>query len=167
MKQKEFGVMEKKLKFVADSMLGKLAKWLRVLGYDTHYQSYYGSGVIDQLVRDGRRLLTRHRERAGQYDNAVLLHGNNVGEQLTELRKRVHLATDRANWFARCLICNTPLETTREDEARSNVPEYVFYRYIKKIKFCPSCGRYFWAGTHRKRMTRQLEAWGFGPDLEF
>jgi uncharacterized protein with PIN domain len=163
MKQKEFGVMERELKFLADSMLGNLAKWLRVLGYDTHYQSNYSSDAIDRLVRDGRRLLTRHMERAGQYDNAVLLKGNHVGEQLTELRKSVHLATDRTRWFARCLICNTPLETAREDAARSNVPEYVFYRYIKEIKFCPFCDRYFWPGTHRKRMSRQLEAWGFWP----
>ncbi len=158
--------MEKKLKFVADSMLGKLAKWLRALGYDTLYQSNYKFGAIDQFVRDGRRLLTRHRETAGRYDNALLLHGNHVGEQLIELKKSVHLATDRTSWFARCLICNTLLERAKEDEARSNVPDYVFFGNIKKIRFCPTCGRYFWPGTHRKRMSGQLEVWGFGSDLE-
>ena len=159
--------MEKELKFAADCMLGKLARWLRALGFDTHYQSYYGLGVMDELVREGRRLLTRHGERVRRYDNAVLLQGNSIGEQLTELRKSVYLVSDRTNWFSRCLICNTPLERTREDEARSNVPEYVFYHYTKRIKFCPSCGRHFWPGTHRRKMSRQLEVWGFGGDLEF
>jgi uncharacterized protein with PIN domain len=80
---------------------------------------------------------------------------------LIELRKRVDLGTDRTHRFSRCLICNTSLERPSEDEARSNVPEYVFYRHIKEIKFCPFCNRYFWPGTHRMRMSRQLETWGF------
>ena len=153
--------MEWEVKFVADSMLGKLTKWIRVLGYDIHFQGFYRAGSISQLVMDGRRLLTRNRERACRYDKAVLILGNSVGEQLIELRKKGHVVTHRANWFTRCLICNTPLEATREDEARSNVPEYVFHRYIKEIKSCRSCGRYFWPGTHRMRMSMQLETWGF------
>ncbi|MCP4668410.1 MAG: hypothetical protein GY849_18860, partial [Deltaproteobacteria bacterium] len=102
--------MEKELKFVADSMLGKLAKWLRAIGYDTHYQSYYRSGALDQLVRDGRRLLTRHRETAAKYTHALLLQENHVKDQLVELGRHIPLAIDRTIWFARCLICNTPLE---------------------------------------------------------
>jgi uncharacterized protein with PIN domain len=147
-------------------MLGKLAKWLRVLGYDTHYQSYYRSGAIDQFVRDGRCLLTRHKQRAHQYANAVMLHGNHVKEQLAELRKEMHLATDRSKWFVRCLVCNTLLENPREGDTEENVPDYVFHQNIKEVRFCPACGRYFWPGTHRQRMVEQLEAWGFGAELD-
>jgi uncharacterized protein with PIN domain len=147
-------------------MLGKLAKWLRVLGIDTHYQRFYGFGAIDQLVSDGRWLLTRHEERAGLYGNAVIIHGDHVGEQVSSLRGKVNLATERKKWFTRCLMCNVLLETPVESETRVNVPEYVFYRHAKEVRFCPSCGRYFWPGTHRERMVRQLEAWGFGRDSE-
>ena len=65
--------------FVADSMLGKLAKWLRVLGYDTHYQGYYGPGVIAQLVKDNRLLLSRHNETVNRYLGTLLImHGTNI-----------------------------------------------------------------------------------------
>ena len=68
------------IRFVADCMLGKLAKWLRVLGYDTHYQRYYRPGEIDQLVKKGRRLLSRHKRITEHYIDAVLIHANGVGD---------------------------------------------------------------------------------------
>jgi uncharacterized protein with PIN domain len=144
-------------KFVADSMLGKLAKWLRVLGYDTHYQRHYSPGVMDELVKGSRLLLSRRRETVHQYTGALLLHGNAVGEQIAELKERLHLVPDRSRWFTRCLICNILLGDVQIDTARENVPEYVFYQNISGIKYCPSCGRYYWPGSHRTRMERQLE----------
>lgn len=147
--------------FVADSMVGKLAKWLRVLGYDTHYQRSYGPGVIDRLVREKRYLVSRHKDTVDLYNRAVLLHSNRVGEQLDELRERIPFRSDRSQWFSRCLICNVPLKGVSEDEAQENVPEYTFFQNITRIRSCPSCGRYYWPGSHRIRMVRQLEKWGF------
>ncbi len=149
------------MKFVADAMLGKLAKWLRVLGYDTHYQNFYRDGVIDQLLKDGRWLLSLHVKKAEQYDNMILLHTNRVGEQLNELKNKIDLAPDRLNWFTRCLVCNVYLQSADQDAARDNVPEYVFFSNLSGIRLCPSCGRYYWPGSHRKRMLKQLEEWGF------
>lgn len=152
------------MKFVADSMLGKLAKWLRALGYDTCYQRYYRPGVIDLLVvEEDRRLLSRHKDMSDRYGNAVLLCANRVGEQLAELKDKVYLAPDLSSWFSRCLICNALLKEPSRDAARENVPEYVFFQNMTGIRFCPSCGRHYWPGTHRKRMVRQLEEWGFSP----
>ncbi|MBW1910464.1 MAG: hypothetical protein JRJ11_13150 [Deltaproteobacteria bacterium] len=148
-------------KFVADSMLGKLAKWLRVLGYDTHYQRHYSPGVMDELVKGSRLLLSRRRETVHQYTGALLLHGNAVGEQIAELKERLHLVPHRSRWFSRCLICNILLGDMQIDMAQENVPEYVFYQNISGIKYCPSCGRHYWPGSHRVRMERQLEKWGF------
>jgi len=141
-------------------MLGKLAKWLRVLGYDTHYQPYYGQGVIDQLVKQGRRLLSRHKDMIDHYANAVLLHANPVGEQIAELRQTVLLTPDQSTWFTRCLICNALLKAVDITRARENVPEYIFYQNMAEIKFCPSCGRYYWPGSHKISMLRQLQEWG-------
>ena len=149
------------MRFVADSMLGKLARWLRVLGYDTCYQSYYGQGVIDQLVKQGRRLLSRHKDMADHYANAVLLHDNNIGGQIAELRQTGLLTPDQSTWFTRCLVCNALLEKPEETRARENVPEYIFYQNMAEIRFCPSCRRYYWPGSHRIRMLRQLQEWGF------
>ena len=149
------------MKFLADSMLGKLAKWLRVLGYDTLYQRYYGPGVIDGLLSEGRCLLSRHKAKIEAYGNGVLLHANHVGEQMAELKGVLHLAPDKSKWFSRCLICNVLLKEVRAEEVRENVPEYVFYQNVPGIRFCTSCGRYYWPGSHRTRMLRQLEEWGF------
>ena len=149
------------MKFVADSMLGKLAKWLRVLGYDTHYQRFYRPGAIDRLLKGDRYLLSRHGAMANQYNKTVLLHADRVGVQLNELKDKLNLAPERSTWFSRCLVCNALLEETQPDDVRDNVPEYVFYNNMTGVRSCPSCGRYYWAGSHRTRMVKQLAEWGF------
>ncbi|NQU14816.1 MAG: Mut7-C RNAse domain-containing protein [Desulfobacteraceae bacterium] len=150
------------MRFVADSMLGKLAKWLRVLGYDTRYKSHYGPGVIDQLVEDGRTFLSRQVKIVNSYDNAVLLQSHDTGGQLAELKEKIGFEPDGSKLFSRCLICNVLLEEADISEAKENVPEYVFYENMMGIRFCPSCCRYFWPGSHRERMARKLREWGFG-----
>jgi hypothetical protein len=148
------------VQFVADAMLGKLAKWLRILGHDTLYQSHYPPGALDRMMREGRLLLTRSRETAANHPEAVLISRDRVGEQLGELNAKVPLAACPAKRFTRCLICNTPLEEPPPEESREKVPEYVYYENLGKIRFCPSCGRQYWPGSHRKRMVKQLEEWG-------
>ncbi|MCP4681401.1 MAG: hypothetical protein GY864_03615 [Desulfobacterales bacterium] len=152
--------MGQELRFVADSMLGKLAKWLRVLGYDTHYQSHYRPEMIDNLVKGGRLLISRHRETCNRHENALLIHGNRVGDQLAELKDSTRLEPDSSAWFSRCLICNVLLEEAHIDEARKNMPEYIFFQNIN-IRFCPVCERYYWPGSHRERMAKLLREWGF------
>ena len=150
------------MRFLADSMLGRLAKWLRIMGYDTLYQSYYPPAVIDQFVKEGLLLLSRHKITADKYTSALLLHGNSVGEQLAELKQKVSLTPNRLNWFTRCLICNTFLKEVPASQAKENLPEYIYFQNISGIRLCPSCGRYYWPGSHRARMVHQLEKWDFG-----
>jgi uncharacterized protein with PIN domain len=149
------------MRYLADSMLGKLAKWLRVMGYDTHYQRSYRADTIDQLVKDGRRLLSRHKETVDHYGDAILLNSHHVEGQLAELKEFVPLSPDQSKLFSRCLICNVLLEKAALNDARENVPVYVFFQNTGKIRYCPSCKRYYWPGSHRTKMVRQLEEWGF------
>lgn len=149
------------IRFVADTMLGRLAKWLRALGYDTRYQTYYGPGIMDEFIRAGAILLSRHRKRVHRYPHAVFLHGNTVEEQIIELKEKMDLDPERSGWFSRCLLCNTKLAVIQLDEIRENVPEYVFHQNISDIKRCPSCGRYYWPGSHKANMEIQLRKWGF------
>ncbi len=153
---------KKEVRFVADVMVSKLAKWLKVLGYDTHYQPRYHPGEIDMFVRDGRILLTRHKRRAERLSSvAVLIRGNQVSEQLIELKRELHLEPARSTWFSRCLICNAILRHACEGVAGEKIPEYVLYQNRTNISFCPLCGRHFWPGSHRERMEAQLKEWGF------
>jgi uncharacterized protein with PIN domain len=147
-------------KFIADVMLGRLAKWLRVLGYDTLYQPFYKQGMIETAVREGHRLLSRHRPTVAHYANAMLIRSDHVKDQLYEMKNAGAITSERSQWFSRCLLCNALLQKAEEADARENVPEYVFYQSASAISACPSCGRYFWPGSHRERMVRQLEEWG-------
>ena len=149
------------MRFVADVMLGKLAKWLRVLGFDAHYQSFDPIHDIAQMARDGRIPLTCQQKLIPLLEDAVFVRYNRVGDQLEQLKKALFLETCHANWFSRCIQCNVLLMAAPEDAARDNVPEYVFYENMKSIRFCPSCDRYFWPGSHRFRMEKQLNRWGF------
>jgi uncharacterized protein with PIN domain len=156
--------MDGKLRFVADAMMGRLARWLRVMGYDVLYGPRYDPEVTDRLVAEGRILLSRGRDIIERYETAVLLTADRVGGQLLELKHRLHLSPDPADWFTRCIRCNRPLERAPHERAREGVPDYVFQQAGPDIRFCPSCGRFFWPGSHRERMLRQLETWGFGPE---
>ena len=148
-------------RFVADSSLGKLAKWLRVMGYDTIYQPYYKEETIRELIHKGRTLLSRQRATVTHHAASLLIRSDHVEAQLHEMKRTGAITPDRSKWFTRCLICNVLLKEANATVTQQNVPEYVFHKSRPMIRFCPSCGRYFWPGTHRERMNRQLEEWGF------
>lgn len=149
------------MEFIADSMLGRLAKWLRVMGYDVHYQIHYKHLQIETLVQEGRLLLSRKRQVVDLYPGAVFIASDHVRDQLLELKRGRRLKSDPSKWFTRCLVCNAPLVKADPSTAREDIPEYVFYKNPEGIRQCPSCTRYFWPGTHRQRMVRQLSEWGW------
>ena len=151
------------IRFLADCMLGRLAKWLRVMGFDTHYQPFYKEGVINNLVHAGRMLLSRHRSVINRYSSSMLILSDHVKEQLQEIQREGYFRGEWPKWFTRCLICNTPLKNVSIEDALENIPEYVFYQTVKRVRFCPSCTQYFWPGSHKDRMINQLEEWGFKP----
>jgi uncharacterized protein with PIN domain len=156
---KEVAGMEKR--FVADAMLGKLSKWLRVLGYDAHHQSFYPGDLLDRLAQEGRTLLSRRPQTVEKHLHALLIRSDRLTEQIQEVREKSGITAPRSKWFTRCLRCNVRLRKATTEKTRENVPEYVFHENAGEIRFCPSCGRFFWPGTHRARMEKQLEQWGF------
>jgi uncharacterized protein with PIN domain len=147
--------------FVVDSMLGTLAKYLRIMGYDAAYQPHYTEQRIQELVGEGRVLLTRSRERAARYENSIIVDRDLVRDQLAVLDGAVRLDRNQERWFRRCIRCNSPLEKAEEEVARGQVPDYVFITLRDKIRFCPSCRRCYWPGTHRDRMVAILRDWGY------
>lgn len=147
-------------RFAADAMLGRLAKWLRILGCDTLYLSNYRRETVEALLGTGRCFLTCKAARAAGRENTFLVSHGTPGEQLQELIQADVLQPAPAGWFTRCLQCNEPLTPAALEGARENVPEYVFHRQREEIRTCLSCNRYYWPGTHRARMLAQLKQWG-------
>jgi len=147
-------------RFVAEPMLGKLVKWLRVMGYDVFYQRSYREAELIRLLAEGRRLLSRRLEATARHSGAILIRSDHVGEQLKELWNLGCLKTDRSKFFTRCLRCNVPLKEADPEAARSTLPDYVYHENPSEIRFCTECGRFFWPGSHRDRMLKQLTDWG-------
>ena len=149
------------IRFVADAMLGKLAKYLRVMGYDTFYQTSYLDKRISELVKEGRILLTRNNITAKKYSNSIFIDHDLVKDQLKAFDKSLKLTRDRRDWFNRCIVCNSLLSKAELEVARQNVPDFIFFTYHERIVFCPTCRRFYWPGTHRERMVERLKKWGF------
>jgi uncharacterized protein len=148
------------VRFIADVMLGRLAKWLRVMGYDTHYpQPSYKEGLIGCGAGEGRLLLSRNKRIIERYQHSLLIVAEDVRTQLKEMSDNGCLPLDRSRWFTRCLICNMPFKKISLEDARAYIPEYILSQNSDVIHFCPSCKRYFWPGSHRTRMLDQISLW--------
>jgi len=146
-------------RFVADRMLGKLARWLRVLGYDTLYLGGAGDEVIRQGLEEGRVLLTRNR-RAHPWlkrGRVVVIKADDPREQLREVVRQLHLTLAEEALLIRCLGCNRPLATVGKEEVRGEVPDYVWQTHAE-FRRCQGCGRVFWAGSHAENMRHRLKA---------
>jgi uncharacterized protein with PIN domain len=146
---------EVEMKFIVDGMLGRLAKWLRILGYDTTYSPHLDD---DQLVRqaraEGRLLLTRDRGLARRRGlQCLLIESDHLEEQLGQIL--VELALTGEHPFSRCPACNTPLHRVEKPELEGRVPPHIF-RTHKDFRLCPHCDKIYWPGTHWARMQEKL-----------
>jgi uncharacterized protein with PIN domain len=144
------------LKLLADGMLGKLAKWLRLLGYDTAYDNVADDHELARLARaESRVLLTRDRDLASRRGLRTLLVGSEVlEEQVREVQEA--LGPPPALALSRCAACNTELEQVSPEDIASRVPPYVV-RTQTDFRRCPGCGRVYWPGTHVDGMQKRLE----------
>ena len=148
------------MKFLADSSLGRLSKWLRILGYDTIYWRGEADRVfLRKAEKEGRAVLTRRKDvLARQHPGLVLFVENDrVEGQLVEILGKLDLKPEPENLFTLCLRCNESLKEASPEEVRSLVPDYVF-RTQKEFRVCPGCGGVFWPGTHRERALIDAQA---------
>ncbi|MCK4680254.1 Mut7-C RNAse domain-containing protein [bacterium] len=144
--------------FIADAMLGRLARALRMLGLDTQYRPDIDDNELKMTaLREGRVILTRDREVADTSlpVTVLLVESDHVEEQLLQTARAFRIAPG-GRLFSRCLICNVEVEDVEKCEVRERVPEYV-YETQERFSRCPSCGRIYWAGTHVERAREWLE----------
>ena len=144
------------MKFIADVMVGRLARWLRVLGFDVVYSSQYDDDEIIRLANDeGRIILTRDTRLAARHRNGrcLLIESDNYKEQLRQVLACFDLKG--FNVFSRCLECNRVLEDVDKETIFEKVPPYVYLTH-ERFARCPSCNRVYWHGTHADEMLKQI-----------
>jgi uncharacterized protein len=152
------GVDERRPRFVVDTMLGRLARWLRAVGYDTLYPGQVEDRRLLRIARlEARILVTRDRmlARLGE-PMSCLVRSDVLEEQLHEVVERLALCPAQECWLSRCLECNTVLEPRARAQLRGRVPDHVFATHTAFMA-CPGCERFYWAGTHVDRMRERLQ----------
>jgi uncharacterized protein with PIN domain len=146
-------------RFVLDGHLGRLAAYLRMMGFDSLYRHDFGDVELAQLSQEEERvLLTRDR---GLLKRSIVTHGYCVRSseprwQLVEVLRRYALA-DQVQLFVRCLACNGSLQSVAKDTVETRLPART-REYYEEFCICRSCDKLYWDGSHVERM-RQLAGW--------
>ncbi|MBL7081092.1 MAG: Mut7-C RNAse domain-containing protein [Candidatus Omnitrophica bacterium] len=162
------------MKFILTPELGRLAKWLRILGYDSVYfkesnfsslprsksqtqsASYFERGLLIQTLREGRVVLTRnHRFLKKASSRALEIKSEKVKEQIKQVLKELNLKPQKHLMFSRCVICNEELKSIEKEKVKEKIPEYV-YQTENDFLSCPVCQRIYWQGSHWGNVQRYL-----------
>jgi len=140
-------------------MLGSLARWLRILGFNTFYPTAQTSD--DELLliakQEHRVIISRDKELIARGKKQSL---DVIGIQTTHLQEQItqvltHLKVDTPALLSRCIVCNTPLLPILKESVRNLVPPKVF-ETREDFWFCPSCTKYYWRGTHYENMMEKI-----------
>ncbi len=152
----------KELKFIVDNNVGKLAKWLRIMGYDTvFFDDIDDSRMVAEALAESRVILTRDTEimKRGLVTSgrlkAILISSEEPEKQMRQVIKTLNLDC-QFRPFVLCLECNQPLVEKNKDQVKDRVPPYVFQTKSQYVE-CPACHRIYWRGTHWQAMTKKLE----------
>ena len=148
------------LKFITDGMLGKLTRWLRMLGHDVeYYKSLDDEELVDRAKIENRILLTRdlklYQRAVPQGAIAFLVEGHTEAKKLAQLSKRFNFKLEINVTVSRCPKCNTPIESVSKEEVIDRIPKATALYYNEFWK-CPSCEQIYWRGAHWKRIEKTL-----------
>ena len=147
------------MKFYVDQSLGKLIKWLRILGFDTVPVQLRPQGLAQLPAwQPGVYFLTKqtswpHRRRR---PDLLILTSQDPEDQLAEICQRLQLAPETWQPLQRCSDCNLPLQPLPPDRLEDRVPDYIAVRHRQFLE-CPRCQRVFWEGSHQRRIRLRLE----------
>ena len=150
------------MKFIVDSNVGRLARWLRMAGFDTEFINDLDDNRLVRLaLSKGRVLLTKDtqilKRRVATIGRlkVILIESEEVKAQLRQVVKTLNLSHE-IKPFTLCLECNQPLVPREKEEVKELVPPYIFQTQNQYMQ-CPACLRIYWRGTHWQRMSRELE----------
>ena len=148
------------MKFLCDQMLGTLAKWLRICGFDTFYANaeLTDDKLLEIAKKENRKLITRDKELfwAGKRENldVIKITSTELDEQLRQVLQGASL--DNSLVLSRCLLCNSTLDSIKKDEVKGKVPPKVFEQH-ETFWYCSCCDKIYWRGTHYKDMLEKID----------
>ena len=144
--------------FIADAMLGRLARWMRFLGFDTLYFRDIKDSRLIRIAREqDRYILTRDTRliKIKGVKNYLLIKANDSFHQLIEVIDTLKLS--QFNPLSRCVVCNGMLTSVmKKHDIKDSVPEFVFLNMNVFLE-CTECGKIYWEGTHPKKFKEKLD----------
>lgn len=144
-------------KFIADAMLGRLARWMRFLGFDTLYYRDISDSRLVRIAREQNRLILTRDTRLVKikaFKDYLLIKANDSYNQLVEVIDTLKLKA--FNPLSRCVECNGLLKKVSDKiEIQDSVPEFVLLNFNVFLK-CRNCGKIYWEGTHPKKFREKL-----------
>jgi len=151
----------RRLEFITDGMLGKLTRWLRMLGHDVKYSSSLNDEQLIEIAKKERRiLLTRdlelYRKAAVQGINTFFVESTTEAKKLADLAKRFNIKLEFDVTVSRCPKCNTRIKAVPKERIVGRVPERTA-SYYNEFWVCPSCEQIYWQGAHWGRIQATLK----------
>lgn len=145
-------------RFAAEKTLGRLAKWLRLLGFDTLYEPEIPTEEFIEKLKNDRILLTRTRRirRQSTLSKLIFVHSDHWTDQLKQIILELGLRPDRTRPFSRCLRCNILNVSAEKDSLWGRVPDYIFETHDHFLT-CPKCGKIYWSGSHTERGLEMIQ----------
>ncbi len=149
------------MKFIADGMLGKLTRWLRILGHNVKYSNKLDDNQLLTIAKKERRiLLTRdlelYQQATAKGINAFYLEGTDEAERLAQLAKRFGIKLEVDMTISRCPKCNTRVKPIEKEKIADKVEKSTF-TYYNEFWQCPKCEQIYWQGAHWTRIRKTLE----------
>jgi uncharacterized protein with PIN domain len=138
-------------RFIVDTPLGRLAKWLRILGFDTAYVPETGEKEIGYFSEKERIVIVRPSKMGSFQDRTCCpVASDRVFDQLATIRDHFGLTLEDTCPFSRCIRCNQIIEPAFKNDIRGMVPDYVWQTHAEFSR-CDRCGRIYWRGSHAER----------------
>jgi len=142
--------------FAADKTLGRLAKWLRILGFDTLYDPGLPAGCFSNL-EPNRMLLLRNaplRRDPKEYPY-IVIRSDHYWEQLVEVIQAAGITPGLIRPFSRCIRCNATIISAKKEDLQGKIPDYVWQTH-DRFCICQGCQRIYWAGSHIERSMERI-----------
>lgn len=144
-------------RFAADRTLGTLAKWLRILGFDTICELEISTKLFFDSLEGTRILLTRTKKIQEKFNThrTVFIKSNFLDEQLKQVVNEIGINQAEIRPFSRCIQCNLPIVEISKDDAYGLVPDYI-WETQEIFNKCSQCERIYWRGSHAERSMERI-----------